>query len=533
MKPHRGDKYVKCVYCYVDSVIHNLNHHFGLLIISSFFRKSHAAKWKYWIWLIISLRLVFLFNISIPQTPFLLHLPTQIEIEHNFINSSTKDVGSVAKSETASTDYTHTDSAQNISMLSKTAIPIYQIIISIWAIGSIMFFTIHMVAYFAFKKSVRRWCKKVTNDSINNILQSLLSDLCLNDIEIKICKKAHSPMMIGFYRPVLLLPHEQYSNEDLSVILKHELIHYKRHDIWYKLLLLVVNSIHWFNPLVYLMVREANKDIELFCDAEVVEKESVHFRKQYCEIILSVTVERQNRIAVLSTYFREDKKSLKQRFANVFNTQKEKNGSFLLLAIALLIIITSLLVGFTFHRGNFISDTQTKNTVFDNSIHLLDVLDEQSLSDTYNNDTLSMIKASCVDLINENMIPLDGFTHYYNQAVSEYKAGNSDLSFESFGKSLNYLVQLNIPQTILNDISADDIVDIDMPSGQFIYYRNNSTEAIGKSSLNYANDNEAALQNGVRIIDKAATYVTINAQRAISGVLYKFCIDIGIIEVRK
>ena len=80
--------------------------------------------------------------------------------------------------------------------------------------------------------------------------------------QVKVCRKIHSPMITGLFRPTLLLPHEDYEKADLEVILKHELIHFRRNDLWFKLLLILANALHWFNPFIYVMVREANRDIE-------------------------------------------------------------------------------------------------------------------------------------------------------------------------------------------------------------------------------------------------------------------------------
>lgn len=77
-----------------------------------------------------------------------------------------------------------------------------------------------------------------------------------------------------------------YSDEEIKVILKHELTHYKRHDLWYKLLLICANGIHWFNPIIYFMVRQANRDLEYSCDDAVVGNEDMEYRKAYSKTIL-------------------------------------------------------------------------------------------------------------------------------------------------------------------------------------------------------------------------------------------------------
>ena len=77
-------------------------------------------------------------------------------------------------------------------------------------------------------------------------------------------------MVIGVLRPRLLLPEEGYDARSLAFILRHELTHCRRHDLWYQLALLLANAVHWFNPLIWLMVRQAQGDMELTCDDAVV-----------------------------------------------------------------------------------------------------------------------------------------------------------------------------------------------------------------------------------------------------------------------
>jgi len=63
-------------------------------------------------------------------------------------------------------------------------------------------------------------------------------------------------------------------------------VHYKRHDLWYKLLLIIANGMHWFNPIVYIMVKKANRDLEHACDDDVVKNEELEYRKDYSRVIL-------------------------------------------------------------------------------------------------------------------------------------------------------------------------------------------------------------------------------------------------------
>ena len=88
----------------------------------------------------------------------------------------------------------------------------------------------------------------------------------MNNLALLICPAVGAPLVTGFVNPALLLPREAVSDG----VLRHELIHTRRRDLWYKLLLLLARALHWFNPLVHGMARTANRDLERACDEAAV-----------------------------------------------------------------------------------------------------------------------------------------------------------------------------------------------------------------------------------------------------------------------
>ena len=87
-------------------------------------------------------------------------------------------------------------------------------------------------------------------------------------------------MTLGLLRPVIVLPPE-VPEADLPLILRHELCHIRRRDLWYKGVMLLANAVHWFNPLVWRMAGQAGRDLELYCDEAVVEGQDSGFRRRY------------------------------------------------------------------------------------------------------------------------------------------------------------------------------------------------------------------------------------------------------------
>ena len=80
------------------------------------------------------------------------------------------------------------------------------------------------------------------------------------------------PLTYGLLRPVILLPKtlDRSDVSRLAFVLTHEMAHIRRFDALSKLLLAAAACLHWFNPLVWVMLVLANRDLELSCDAAVV-----------------------------------------------------------------------------------------------------------------------------------------------------------------------------------------------------------------------------------------------------------------------
>lgn len=168
--------------------------------------------------------------------------------------------------------------------------------------------------------------------------------------------------MIGFIKPKILLPKESFPENQLEFILKHELIHYKRKDVWYKCLVLFAASIHWFNPVVYLMTKAIGNQCEISCDAEVVQNADFNLRQQYCNAIINM-VKNQSKLKVnLSNNFYGGKNGMKKRILSITDTKKKTVG----LAVFFITLILIITVGMTSWDG------KAKNTEPDVDIRLAD-----------------------------------------------------------------------------------------------------------------------------------------------------------------
>lgn len=83
--------------------------------------------------------------------------------------------------------------------------------------------------------------------------------------------KAKSPFIIGIIHPQIILPEKDYTEQDLEMIFFHELSHYKHRDLIYKGMVVLIKTVHFFNPVVYMLLARVNLWSEYMADVSALE----------------------------------------------------------------------------------------------------------------------------------------------------------------------------------------------------------------------------------------------------------------------
>lgn len=125
----------------------------------------------------------------------------------------------------------------------------------------------------------------------------------LGNIRLKRSDEVSSPLVYGFFRPVILLPHDfpKKDSPEYEQVLLHELTHVRSGDLWYKLFMLAVTCIHWYNPLVWVMLRLSTQDLEIRCDARVIRK--LGKKKSYAMTLVKAEVRQSTHFAEVAFAF--------------------------------------------------------------------------------------------------------------------------------------------------------------------------------------------------------------------------------------
>ena len=247
---------------------------------------KYAPRCRTFLWMIFALRLLFPFQIGFRLTAFRLITPYRLKSDPRPILESAEP-------------------GQLISLIQMMAM--------VWLVGMILFFAIHLIAYGLFERKLLRGTKTSSLSQeeervIRNQFYEVKYQLGIYDpIRLWISSEASGPMLIGFFQPKVVVPDCMMEEQMLSMVFRHELMHHRRHDAWYRMLMLATASVHWFNPVVHLMTRRATEDLENACDQSVVAGKTADFVGEYAQALLNTAkclLQRKKvRQTVLVSYF--------------------------------------------------------------------------------------------------------------------------------------------------------------------------------------------------------------------------------------
>lgn len=343
-----------------------------LLAAGPLLGRRFTAKWRYWAWLLIAVRLLLPVGITLPQPVVTLPQPQgeftypvsreePAPTEPAPVGDPIQVVPGAAENdpyqqiETGTTAPTGpsaetpkpAEPAITPTPAGTRSIPVMEAVGWCWAAGTALFLLWQLGSYLALRAKLSRSRRPLTDEAILAVLERESAAAGLRKPLQVYTAAVGSPMIVGAIKPTLLLPEMELSTEQLSLVFRHELIHYRRRDIWYKLLLMLANAIHWFNPMVWLMVHAADRDLELSCDEAVVAGRDEAYREEYGRCLLAVVRAGMSRRTLFTTNFYSGKKTLKNRLATIFDTTKKHRGTLALAALLLAAAVAGSLVACT------------------------------------------------------------------------------------------------------------------------------------------------------------------------------------------
>lgn len=192
----------------------------------------------------------------------------------------------------------------------------------IWLVG----FLIEMCLYIIERHGMRKI--KKYNLCVPYDIRTLCDEIRVENkirIQVKVFYNLHCkiPSVSGVFRPVIMLPAEALEGEALKVILTHELTHIKHHDLWWKYVTAWIRRIHWFNPVISVLIRDVFEWKETQCDLDVCSSRKISF-EQYFTIVIANAGNKKQRSYLFAMTLSESKNSIKRRMEKMNGYRRDK-----------------------------------------------------------------------------------------------------------------------------------------------------------------------------------------------------------------
>ena len=215
------------------------------------------------------------------------------------------------------------------------------VLFAIWAAGAAGVLGWKVLSHLRFRRRVLKDAVSVTDEETLAVWQAELARAWVKKTKWKLVRSQSltTPLSIGrFDRTTrVVLPARSYTPQELSLVLRHEIIHICRGDPSSKFFMAFCTAMCWFNPLMWVAMRKSADDFELSCDETVLLDEPQPVRREYAELLLNTAGDERGFTTCLSA----TASALRYRLKNVMAPGKKRTGAILVgLTFAVLALCT-------------------------------------------------------------------------------------------------------------------------------------------------------------------------------------------------
>lgn len=311
-----------------------------LLALLPRLRHRYAPRTCYFLWLLLALRLLLPVEVSRPV--FTVATPSEVVVlppARGAVGAQPAPGGETGRTQVGPDQGSQGAGGPSVSPSAQMGAPqpltLTALAAWVWLAVGAALLVWQVLGYWLARRALCRGAVPVQGEEAD-LLAEQCRALGMGPVSLVRSEHTNTPVMLGLCKPVIVLPQGPMDREDLALVLRHELLHRKRWDVAYKGLMVLCTCVHWFNPLVWWLGREAGRNLELCCDDGVLQGGDAVARRRYGELLLRTA---EGRALPFSTRFGGGKGQLKQRLSNLF--EKKRNSA----ALVGVVLAAALLAG--------------------------------------------------------------------------------------------------------------------------------------------------------------------------------------------
>lgn len=220
------------------------------------------------------------------------------------------------------------------------------VVVTLWLLFAVMWLTYELNDYCKTRKRVLACADHVLTKEESDWLEQL-KERCgvRRHVTVYQDDAGEKTLTFGFFQPIILCD-QKPGSPDAELLLCHELIHIKRWDVWWKMLMQCVILLHWWNPAAWILYRNYDLASEWSCDEAVVQDRTKYEVKRYLRLLILESIKEEESDKPYRrwvTGFGTGAKQLKKRMDNVMRTKKWNKAAAGAL-VAALVLVNSLTV---------------------------------------------------------------------------------------------------------------------------------------------------------------------------------------------
>lgn len=245
----------------------------------------------------------------------------------------------------------------------KTSDDWFRIVFFAWFVGALSFFVFNIARYWLFSAKLEKKLI-VPDEGLAGKYKKVCARLGLRSFpKLFVSDMVSSPLHYGFFNKKIVVPMD-LNEIFVENVFSHELTHYKRKDLWVKLVSLVAVSLNWFNPLAYMAVKMLNDEMELSCDECVVKGVDEEQRLIYSQALLETAGKCRKGHIGLTTRFDPKESKVKARIMNVLDMNSKRKGVLIILGVLIVCAVAGFIIGFSVKENGDVHSKENDNNVW-------------------------------------------------------------------------------------------------------------------------------------------------------------------------
>lgn len=320
-----------------------------ITIVKPATKKVFGYSWHYYIWLAVLTVMILPVRFTLPQKTDIPPVTVMQSVQTEQMAPTVPNTGNIVSDAQIKPQ---TDIWQAGTSLVKRIIDNrLNILAYLWLAGMILLLSVNLAAYINLIIKMRK----------NSVVVSCpeIAEFTRREITTRVWENTSSPFMVGIFKPTLVLPAIKLTEEQLVNILRHEMTHFRRHDILYKWFAVLTGCVHWFNPVIWYVIKQINTECEISCDMAVTLNMNADEEMSYIDTVLSLLTKGKTKQIPLTTQMASSKRVLKRRFKMI--RHKRRTSKFVSALSAMLAVV--MLVTTVFASGALSSLTENNYKV--------------------------------------------------------------------------------------------------------------------------------------------------------------------------